>query len=122
MFGDEPGGVRMIFQHAGKFQLRPAETEIHRGFFDGLDEFRQVIARAEPGENAVARPAPGNDFFAGEIRVKMPAMLLGIFFNALMQPVIIPAQSQQDALLFFAHRAATNKAHCSEFSSFSEGW
>src|SRR5690242_2261306 len=33
----------------------------------------------------------------------MPAMLLGIFFNPLMQPVIIPAKGEKNALVLFRH-------------------
>jgi hypothetical protein len=76
------GGMRVVFQHAGKFQLRPAVAEIHRREPGGFDKLREVVAGAEPGENAVAFPAPGDDFFAGVIGVKMPAVFLCIFFNA----------------------------------------
>src|ERR1039458_319313 len=82
---------------------RPAKTEVHRRQLGGADEFREVVARAEPRKDAVAFPAPRDHFFARVIGVKMPAMLLCIFFNALMQPVVIPAQREQHAFLFSGH-------------------
>src|SRR5580658_1375600 len=80
-----------------------AVAKIHRGFF-GLDnKFGQIIARAEPGQDAIAFPSPGDDFLAGEIGGEMPMALLRKFFNAAMQTVIIPAERNKNPFLAFWH-------------------
>ena len=103
MVGDELRRMGVVFQHAGKFQLQPAQAEIHRGPSGGLDKFGQVVAGPQPGQNAIALPSPRNDFFPREVGIQMPAVFLGIFFNALMQAVIVPPQCQQHSFLFFGH-------------------
>ncbi len=94
----------MIHQDAGEGELRPPETEIHRWFFGIQDKFSQIIPDAEPGEDAIAFPAPWDNAFTGHIRAQMPVMFLGIFFNAGVEPVIIPAQGQKDSRSFGWHR------------------
>ena len=64
--------------------MRTPQAEIHRRLVDGFDKFREVVARAEPGQNTIAFPAPRDDLFPGHIGVKMPAVLPRIFLNALM--------------------------------------
>src|ERR1035441_4821264 len=75
MFRRKFRGVRVVFQDTGEFQLRPAKAEVHRRQLGGADEFREVVARAEPRKDAVAFPAPRDHFFAGVVSVNMPAML-----------------------------------------------
>src|SRR5437870_5694572 len=64
MFGHHLRRVRMVLQHARKMQLRPSETEIHRGFVFPFYELGQLVPRAEPRQNAISLPAPGNDLLA----------------------------------------------------------
>ncbi len=107
--------VGVVFKHPGELQMRPAKTEIHRGLARLPDKFRQVVARPQPGENTIALPAPRNDLFAGEIGGKMPLMLQRIFFNAAVQPVIIPAQGDQHAFLFPGHSVHKVVEQCTFF-------
>lgn len=83
--------------------MGPTEAEVHGRLFDGLDEFGQIVARAQPGKDTIALPSPGDHFFPGQIGVEVPAILTGKFFDALMQMVVIPAEGQQDALLSLHH-------------------
>src|SRR5205085_8705914 len=92
MFGDELGGVRVIFEHTREIQMRPAKTEINGRFAGVADELRQIVAGAEPREDAVAFPAPGDDLLAGEVGGKMPAVFLREFFNAAVETVVVPAE------------------------------
>ena len=111
MLGGQLRGMGVIFQHAGKAQLRTAEAEIHCGLFGVRHEFRQIVAGAKPRQNPVALPPPRNDLLPGQIRGEMPVVFLGEFFNAAMQPVIIPAEGNQDPLLAFArHKMKLNQA------------
>ncbi len=103
MFGHQLRGVRVVLQHAGIFQLRPAETEIHRGFRRMRHEIRQIVARSKPGQNSVPFPTPGNDPLPRQIGRQMPIMLQGEFFYPPVQPVVIPSQRHQNTLLAFLH-------------------
>ncbi len=107
MLGGQLRRVGVIFQDAGKAQLRTAEAQIHGGLSGMHHKFRQIVTGAEPRQYPVAFPPPGNDFFPREIRREMPVVFLREFFNAPMQPVVIPAQGNQDALLDFAWHGVT---------------
>src|SRR5260370_1134521 len=57
MFCHQPRASRMIHKDTRKLQLRPAEAEIHRRLSGMQHKFRQIVARAQPCEYAVALPA-----------------------------------------------------------------
>ena len=95
--------VRVIFEHPRKRQVRPAEAEVHRGQLRLNDELGEVVARAEPREDAVALPAPRDELLARVVRREVPVVFLRVFLDAAMQPVIIPAEYEQDALLLTGH-------------------
>ena len=92
MFGYKLRSMRVVFQHASEFQVLAAEAEINGGLFGIHNKFRQIIASAEPGQDAVAFPTPGNDLLASKIGGEMPIVLLGKFLNAPVQTVVIPAK------------------------------
>jgi len=83
--------------------LRTAIAEIDGGQFGFGDEGGEVVAGAEPGQDAIALPAPRDDFFLGDIHAQMPAMLLGIIRNPLMDAVVVPTKGEQNAGGFVAH-------------------
>src|SRR2546421_4932283 len=85
VFGDQLRGMSVVLENASKLELGPAKTEIHRGLTCMDDKVRQVIARPQPGENPVALPSPGDDFFAREVGRQMPMMFESKFFYAAMQ-------------------------------------
>ena len=58
MFRRHLRGVGVVLQHAGKAQVRPAETEIHRRLGRVFDKLRQVVARPQPGQDAVTLLSP----------------------------------------------------------------
>jgi hypothetical protein len=64
MVGNKLRRMSVVFQPAGKFQLRTAQAEIHRGLLGGLNKFGEIIAGSQPGENATAkdRAGQGNPF------------------------------------------------------------
>ncbi len=95
-------GLGVILQHARITQVRPPEAEVHCWLGCVFDKVRQVVPRTQPGQDAVAFPAPGNDLFAREIAGEVPVVFQGEFLDAAVQAVIIPAEHQQDALLPFA--------------------
>src|SRR5262249_41208469 len=97
----------VVLEHARKIQVRPAKAEVDGGLSSGADEFREVVSRAEPRENAVAFPAPGNDFFARKVCGKMPAVLLREFFDPAVHAVIVPSKRNQDPLLPLLHGSAS---------------
>src|ERR1017187_10497132 len=103
MIGNQLGSMGVVFEHAGEVQVGTAEAKIHGGFVLALDKFRQVVPGAEPGENAIAFPAPGNDLLPREIRGEEPGAFLSIPFYAPVEPVIIPAECKQDSSLFGSH-------------------
>ena len=103
MFRHHSCCMEMIFQHARKFQVRSAEAEIHRGFLGVLDELSQIVAFPEPRENAVPVPTPRDDLLTREVGGEMPAVFLGKLFDAAMQPVVVPAESDEDAFLIVGH-------------------
>src|SRR5690349_22321130 len=109
MFGDQLRGMGMVLEDARKFQLPPAETEIDGGLLRLDDKLGQIIAGAEPRENAVAQPAPGNDFFARQIGGEVPAMFERELFDAAMQAVIVPAECHEHAPLVFWHNCRSSR-------------
>lgn len=70
-------------------------AEVDRGFPRLDHEIGQVVPSTEPGQNAISVPAPGDDLFTGDVGVEMPAVFQGIFFDAAVDPVVVPAQGQQ---------------------------
>ncbi len=102
MIGHQLGGVRVVLNDTGEVQVRPPEAEVHSGLVLPLDEFRQFIPGAKPRQDAVALPSPRHDLLAREVGRQGPGMLQSVFLNPAMQPVIIPAQGNQDALMFGA--------------------
>jgi hypothetical protein len=64
MFRDEPGHGGVIHEHARKLQVRSAKAEIHGGLAGVGHEIREIIAGAEPCQNAIAFPTPRDDFLA----------------------------------------------------------
>lgn len=97
---DELAGLRVVLHDVREGQVRPAQREIDGWFFHGRDEVREVIARGEPRENAIAFPAPRDDLLVNDaVRREVPAILGGISRDALQQAVIIPTQRDEDVLL-----------------------
>ena len=103
MFRHQLRGMRVVFEHAGKLQVRPAKAEINGRLVFAFDKFRQLVPRAQPRKDAVALPAPGDQLFAREVRRKKPRMFLRVFFNAAMKPVIVPAKRQEYSSLLLSH-------------------
>ena len=100
MLGDELPRLRVVLHDVGEGQMRPAQREIDRRLFHRGDEMREVVARGQPGEHAVAFPAPRDHLFMDDaVRGEMPAVLRGIGRDALQQPMVIPAERDQDVLL-----------------------
>ena len=99
-------GVGVVLQHAGEGQLGPAQAEIHRRLGRVLDKLRQVVPRAQPGQDAVALPSPGDDLFAGEIAEKMPVVLLRELLNSPVEAVVVPSERHEHPFLAFASHAA----------------
>ena len=99
MLDHKPGSVRMVFKDSRKWQIGPPKTEIHRRAFSAFDELSQIVLRPEPGQDAVAFPASGNDFFASQIGRKIPAMLLCKFFDAPVKAIVVPTEGKQHASL-----------------------
>jgi hypothetical protein len=62
MSGNKSRGGGVIFEHARERKIGATETEIHRGFLRMENKIRQIVARAEPGENAVPVPTQGITF------------------------------------------------------------
>ncbi len=103
MFRREFGRMTVVFQHPREFQMGAAETEIHGGQVRCPHKLRQIVAGTQPSQDAVALPAPGNYLLPRVVRIKMPTMFQGIFFNAFVKTVIIPTEGQQHAFLFSVH-------------------
>ena len=105
MIRHQLGSVGVVFEHARKMQVGTAEAEVHRGLVLALHELRQVVPGAEPGEDAIALPAPRNDLLPRKIGGEKPRVLLSIPLYAPVEPVIIPAERKQNSLLFLSHVA-----------------
>src|SRR4051794_2396831 len=107
MFGDQIGGVGVIFKHAGEAEVGAAETEIYGGLFGATDEFREIVSGAEPGEDAITLPTPGNHLLTREVCGKVPLVFESVTFNAAVQAVIVPTERHQYPLLIFSHVGLT---------------
>jgi len=62
----------MIFQDAREIQIRPPKTVVHRRPIGPLHKFCQIITGAQPRQDAIAFPTPGNHFLARQIRREIP--------------------------------------------------
>jgi hypothetical protein len=100
VFGHELGGVGVVLEHAGELQMGTPEAEIDGRLIFALDELRQFVPGPQPGEDAVPFPTPGDDLFAGEVCGEKPGVFLSVFFDAAMEPVVVPAEGDQDAFMF----------------------
>ncbi len=92
MFSHQRGRMGVIFQHTRKFQPRAPETEIHRRLAGAHHEFRKVIAARQRGEDPIALPRPGNDPAPRQVGIELPFVFQRIFFQAPVQPVVIPSR------------------------------
>ena len=103
MFRRQPRVRRVIKQHARKFQMRPAKTEIHRRLFRLRHKLRQVIPRPKPCQNSISLPPPGHDLLLRRVWAQMPAMFLRKPGDTPVQPVVIPAQREQNTTALLVH-------------------
>ena len=103
MLGHQLGGMGMILQYPGKSQLGTAKTEIHGWFFGADDKLRQIIPGAEPGQNPMSFPTPGNHLLPGQIGGKVPVVFLGKFLDPAVQSVVVPSKRDQNPLLLVSH-------------------
>ncbi len=104
MLGDELPGFRVFLHHVPEREVRAAQREIDGRLLHRRDKVREVLSRREPGEHAVAFPAPGDHFFVDDaVGRKVPPMLRGIRGDPLQQPVIIPAERDENILLVRFH-------------------
>ena len=110
MIGHQLGRMGVVFEHAGEMQMRAAEAEVHRGLVLALHKLRQVVPRPEPGQDAVALPAPGNNLLPRQIGREKPRVLLSVALDAPVEPVVIPAERQQDSSLYSSHVALAASA------------
>src|SRR5438552_6532678 len=94
----------MVLQHSWKMQLRPTKTEIHSRFVLPFYKLRQFVPGPQPGQDAVALPAPGKHLFAREVAGEEPGVFLGIFLDAAMEPVVVPTQRNEHPLMLFFHQ------------------
>jgi hypothetical protein len=65
MVRHESRRLARVFQHTSEGQLRPAQTEIDRGFVGINNKFRQVVSRSQPRQDPIPIPPPTVSLFPG---------------------------------------------------------
>ena len=113
MFGDQFAGLRVILHHVSEGCVPAAQGEVDRRLVGLAHEVGQVVARAQPGQDAVAIPAPRNHFLVDDaMRGQVPAVLGGIGGDALEQAMVIPTEREQDITRAF--HVGTGKGQLTE--------
>lgn len=103
MFGNELCRLSVIVENPGKLQMRPAETEIDCRFFGADDKLRQIISLRQPSKDAISIPPPRNNPLLRYLWRQVPTVLLGVFFDTALKPVIIPAKHKENPSLTLSH-------------------
>ena len=91
MVGHQLAAVRVVNQHTRKGQVRTAPAEINRRLAGLLNEIRQIIALPQPGQDAVALPAPRDELLTGVNGREVPVVFAGILLDAAMHGIVVPA-------------------------------
>ena len=70
------------------------------------DEIGEIVSRAEPGEDTVPIPTPGNYLLSRYLRREMPTMFLRVLLDSTLKPIIVPTQDEQNPPSFLPHESA----------------
>ena len=96
MFRGDLAGLGVVLDHVGERGAAATQGEVDRRLVGFQDEVGEVVAGAEPSEDAVAFPAPGNHLLVDDaVGGQMPAVFRSIGGDALEQPVVIPAEGEK---------------------------
>ena len=113
MFGDQFAGLRVILHHVGEGCVPAAQGEVDRRLVGLAHEVGQVVAGAQPGQDAIAVPAPRDYFLVDDaMGGQVPAVLGGIGGDALEQAMVIPTEREQD--ITWAFHVGTGKGQLTE--------
>ena len=97
MFRRDLTGLGVVLDHVGEGRPAATQGEVDRRLAGLQDEVRQIVAGAQPGQDAVTVPAPRNHLLVDDaVRGQVPAVFGGVGGDALEQTVIIPAECKED--------------------------